>query len=225
MTHQHEKWLANKSVDYFLATIIGELSILMANVAMAVGILSHGIETLDAQSAQAHTTALTQMLGYLQEVGDPMKSGNRRKTVRRLERVYRDLRKFDPPADEFDRMDDVLRAETLQFQAAIHFARDQMGLDIGREKIDSIFSTLGDLPGSTLTAKRDAVYIVRGEKPDWWPENPYPEIVFPMTFDEYVKALPDPVLRSAVSGHLGRWAWGVAENMIWDRLQDAIQAD
>ena len=58
------------------------------------------------------------------------------------------------------------------------------------------------------------------ERPAWWPENPYPEDIFPMTVDEYVAAVPEPHLRSAVSGSLARWAWGVASNMIWEAWQE-----
>ena len=60
----------------------------------------------------------------------------------------------------------------------------------------------------------------REQKPDWWPENPYPESIFKMTMEEYVEAVPDPDLRSAIGGCLGRGAWGVAEEMIWERLQE-----
>ena len=56
-------------------------------------------------------------------------------------------------------------------------------------------------------------------KPDWWPESPYPEDVFPMTTEQYVEAVPDSHLRSAISGHLARWAWSVAEEMIWEAMQ------
>lgn len=60
-------------------------------------------------------------------------------------------------------------------------------------------------------------------KPDWWPKNPYPESIFPMTTDEYVKSVPDEHLRSAISGCLARWAWGVASDMIWDRFKEHLE--
>ena len=57
------------------------------------------------------------------------------------------------------------------------------------------------------------------ERPGWWPENPYPEDVFTMNLNQYVEAIPDPHLRSAISGCLARWAWGVASDMIWKAWQ------
>ena len=61
------------------------------------------------------------------------------------------------------------------------------------------------------------------KKPDWWPENPYPEDIFPMTTKDYVEAIPDPKLRTAVSGCIGRWAWDVAADMIWQRFCEAVE--
>lgn len=61
------------------------------------------------------------------------------------------------------------------------------------------------------------------KKPDWWPECPYPEDIFPMTTDEFVKAVPDGKLRSAISGCVGRFAWRCAENMIWDRWRQHVK--
>jgi hypothetical protein len=47
-----------------------------------------------------------------------------------------------------------------------------------------------------------------------WPDNPYPEKIFPMDMDRYVKAVSDPVLRTAISGCIGRWVWDVASAAI-----------
>ena len=55
------------------------------------------------------------------------------------------------------------------------------------------------------------------DKPDWWPENPYPADLFPMTVEEYVAAIPDKKLRTAISGCIGRWAWDVASDAIWEK--------
>lgn len=43
--------------------------------------------------------------------------------------------------------------------------------------------------------------------PAWFPENPYFESAFPMTTKEYAKALPDKLLRTAISGCVGRWVF------------------
>ena len=53
-------------------------------------------------------------------------------------------------------------------------------------------------------------------KPIWWPENPYPEAIFTMTLDDYVKAVPDPKLRTAISGALGRYFWELASDTIFE---------
>jgi len=62
-------------------------------------------------------------------------------------------------------------------------------------------------------------------KPAWWPENPYPESIFPMTGDEYVQAIPDPQLRTAISGSLGRLFWNVASEAIWAAYLEATDGE
>jgi len=61
---------------------------------------------------------------------------------------------------------------------------------------------------------------LKAERPDWWPENPWPDDIFPMTLEEYVEAIPDPHLRSAISGNLARWAFEVTSDMILKTLKD-----
>lgn len=56
----------------------------------------------------------------------------------------------------------------------------------------------------------------RKPKPDWWPQNPYPEDIFPMTRPEYAHVVPEPHTRTALSGMLGREFWGIASDAIWD---------
>ena len=58
--------------------------------------------------------------------------------------------------------------------------------------------------------------------PEWWPENPYPEDIFPTTSKEYADIIPDPATRSAISGMLGREFWGNASRVIWEALLNAI---
>lgn len=57
--------------------------------------------------------------------------------------------------------------------------------------------------------------------PDWFPKNPYPVSVFSMTDDEYVAAIPDTRLRTAISGYLGRVFWDIASK----KIAEAYQAD
>lgn len=56
-------------------------------------------------------------------------------------------------------------------------------------------------------------------KPVWWPKNPYPKSIFPMTSKEYVAAIPDEDLRTAISGLLSRRAWGMASGQIQGALE------
>lgn len=59
-------------------------------------------------------------------------------------------------------------------------------------------------------------------KPEWWPKNPYPESIFPMPREEYPEIVPDPHLRTALSGMLGREFWGIASDSIWDAVQQNL---
>lgn len=70
---------------------------------------------------------------------------------------------------------------------------------------------------------RSTHHISSQTKPPWWPQNPYPEDVFPMTVDEYVKAIPNKKLRTAISGCNGRFFWDVASKMIWHNLIDYLE--
>lgn len=55
-------------------------------------------------------------------------------------------------------------------------------------------------------------------KPDWWPQNPYPSDIFPMPREKYKEIVPDPDLRTGLSGMLGREFWNIASEAIWNRL-------
>ena len=55
-------------------------------------------------------------------------------------------------------------------------------------------------------------------KPEWWPKNPYPKDIFPMEESRYAEIVPDPDIRTALSGMLGRRFWEIASDMIWDAL-------
>ena len=57
-------------------------------------------------------------------------------------------------------------------------------------------------------------------KPDWWPENPYPSDLFPMEREEYATIVPDPIRRTALTGMLGREIWEIASEMIWSRIRE-----
>ena len=63
------------------------------------------------------------------------------------------------------------------------------------------------------------------KKPSFWPENPYPESVFPMPEERYPEIVPDPGLRTALSGMLGRRFWDVASETIWEAILAAVEDD
>lgn len=62
-------------------------------------------------------------------------------------------------------------------------------------------------------------------KPDWWPECPYPVDIFPMDLERYPEIVPDPDVRTALSGVLGRFFWELAERQIWERYQESLLDD
>jgi hypothetical protein len=59
--------------------------------------------------------------------------------------------------------------------------------------------------------------------PDWWPKNPYPEDIFPMTVADYVAMIPDGKERTALSGCLGRLFWDMASKSIHDAMIESQQ--
>ena len=54
------------------------------------------------------------------------------------------------------------------------------------------------------------------KRPDWWPENPYPESVFTMTEEEYIEVIPDKHLRTRISGFMARFGWDRADEAIYE---------
>lgn len=60
-------------------------------------------------------------------------------------------------------------------------------------------------------------------RPDWWPKNPYPESIFPMPEERYPEIMPDPELRTSLSGMLGRKFWNIASEDIWEAMLEAIE--
>jgi hypothetical protein len=56
-------------------------------------------------------------------------------------------------------------------------------------------------------------------KPNWWPQNPYPEAIFTKTKKDYSELVPEPDTRTALSGMLGREFWNIAEASIWNAIQ------
>lgn len=59
-------------------------------------------------------------------------------------------------------------------------------------------------------------------KPEWWPECPYPEDVFPGEARELVEVIPDGALRTRLAGVVGRHFWQLAEDAIWERWHEYL---
>jgi hypothetical protein len=60
-------------------------------------------------------------------------------------------------------------------------------------------------------------------KPEWWPQCPYPEDIFPMKRTRYLEIVPDPDIRTALSGMLGREFWMIASDAIWHALKEQVR--
>lgn len=61
------------------------------------------------------------------------------------------------------------------------------------------------------------------DKPSWWPSNPYPADIFVMPRSRYAEIVPDPDLRTGLSGMLGREFWDIASDAIWAAMQQAAE--
>jgi len=55
------------------------------------------------------------------------------------------------------------------------------------------------------------------------PECPWPKEVWPMTDDEYVQAIPDTKLRTAISGFLMRKGWETYRRQLKEQLEEEIE--
>jgi len=53
-------------------------------------------------------------------------------------------------------------------------------------------------------------------KPSFWPENPYPESVWPMTMDDVSYEIRDPDMLTAISGSMGRHFYNLALEDVWE---------
>ncbi|MGI9297850.1 MAG: hypothetical protein ACR2QC_08120 [Gammaproteobacteria bacterium] len=79
------------------------------------------------------------------------------------------------------------------------------------------------VPNQTITSKEimgiDQLETNMADRPppEWLPANPYPEVVFTMTEDEYERLMPDPDVRTAISGYLMREGYRLA-------LEDCVKA-
>ena len=56
-----------------------------------------------------------------------------------------------------------------------------------------------------------------------FPKNPYPEDIFKMTEDEYIEAIPDPYLRTAISGFMGRFVYNAIKKHYLENLKEEFE--
>jgi hypothetical protein len=61
-------------------------------------------------------------------------------------------------------------------------------------------------------------------KPTWWPPCPWPSDVFPLSREEYCNLVPDPAMRTAITGLLMRMGWEAAEETILERLERELHS-
>jgi hypothetical protein len=54
---------------------------------------------------------------------------------------------------------------------------------------------------------------------------PWPESAWPMTEAEYIKAVPDPHQRTAISGAVMRWGWELAQTTVNEAIAEAEEAE
>lgn len=59
-------------------------------------------------------------------------------------------------------------------------------------------------------------------KPHWWPQNPYPKDIFVGGIEDYIAAIPDNTLRTAISGILGNIFWTMASDSILFNLKSYV---
>ena len=68
---------------------------------------------------------------------------------------------------------------------------------------------------------QDEIYRLQGENMTHRekPVCPWPKEIWPMTDEEYVKAVPDPRTRTAISGFLMRLGWEAYERHLTEKEQ------
>ena len=72
-----------------------------------------------------------------------------------------------------------------------------------------------------MTKQEIEIVLKRVEK--CLPENPYPKDLFPMTTEDYAKAIPEPNMRTAVSGCIGRWMFDLNKRVFLENIQHEFE--
>ena len=89
-------------------------------------------------------------------------------------------------------------------------------------KVKEYTSKLGD-PREPGSGKPSELMRLLARIEACFPENPYPKSVFPMTEDEYVKEIPDPHTRTAISGFMGRFVFEATKRRFLEAIKDEFE--
>lgn len=65
--------------------------------------------------------------------------------------------------------------------------------------------------------------MIKAKFPLWWPENPYPESIFPATAKEIRERINDDMLTTAASGSIGRFAFKATSRRIQRAMVDRLE--
>uniref|UniRef100_A0A6M3LR61 Uncharacterized protein n=1 Tax=viral metagenome TaxID=1070528 RepID=A0A6M3LR61_9ZZZZ len=94
---------------------------------------------------------------------------------------------------------------------------------IGQSDYEIAYDIVTLLEDHSSKCQMQTLVVPGNGLPEWWPENPYPESIFPMTDKEYLEAVPNPNLRTAISGFLYRAGWLVATKQISEALRNYLE--
>lgn len=80
---------------------------------------------------------------------------------------------------------------------------------------------LASTPEPSAEADSSRAPLTGSGNPPWWPNYcPWPEDVWAMTVEDYVRAVPDEKTRTAISGLLMRMGWNCALKTIKASLEE-----
>lgn len=122
----------------------------------------------------------------------------------------------DAKTDGHEAALESLRAENAQLLAELKDARAMLQNEILNS--DMLLRDARETHDENTTLRERLTLT-----PDirWWHETPYPEDIWAMTTEQYVAAVPDPHLRTAISGYLMRAGWRAAAQTIKEALEEA----
>ena len=104
------------------------------------------------------------------------------------------------------KLDEILK-QKAPLQAKCGTILDSKGYQLSRYELRAVAAAANVLPGLVDEIKSK--------------ECPWPQSVWPFTIKEYIKAVPDEHLRTAISGFLMREGWLIARKELKDALERA----